>query len=644
MKQLYIFIVSMIFFVHQTNAQVYAPITLTGFNHDVIAEAGTSSLTTTTVAMDGVTVSNKVMYTNAFRLANGFGGGGIPDNGTFTSGTATYQLAAYTGNNVLLVPRNQNGDLNFATPAKYSALRLLVLSTEGASLINATVFFTDGTSVNALTNTTVGDWFNGTTNVVAQGFGRCTRATPASGADAFTANPRLYYIEVPISCANRQKDIQKINIANVTTAGSNAPFPNAIVFAVSGVTYSQTVAPTVTNATCSANGTATLNIIGSSGPYSVTWNTTPVQTGVTATNLTPNSYVATITDAASCVSTSSVTVTLTNNLTLTTRLDTTICSNVSINANTNSNAANYTWTAVPAATAGISNATAANPTLAPTAPFTTYTVTATLGSNCTTSRSFSITVQPAVTASVRSDTTICSGAAINANTVSNATSYLWTASPAATAGISNATIANPVLSPTAALTTYTLTASIGNCSIIRTFRIAVAPSFVVDAGNTINILQGSSAVLQATAPAGTYLWTPATGLSATNILNPTASPGSTTTYTLKVTSPQGCTATDDVTVNVLPFCIKPMEAITPNGDGINDKWLVTSGGNCTKLVKVNVYNRYGSRVYSSTNYQNDWQGTYKDKALPDGTYYFVIQYFLIDGSQLERKGNVTILR
>lgn len=62
-------------------AQPIVPVTLTGYNHDVIAETGTSSLTTTTSALDGVTVSNKVMYTLAFRTANGFTGGGIPNNG-----------------------------------------------------------------------------------------------------------------------------------------------------------------------------------------------------------------------------------------------------------------------------------------------------------------------------------------------------------------------------------------------------------------------------------------------------------------------------------------------------------------------------------------------------------------------------------
>ena len=53
-------------------AQLYTPVTITGFNHDVVAETGTSSLTTTTSALDGVAQSNKVMYTVSFGINNHF--------------------------------------------------------------------------------------------------------------------------------------------------------------------------------------------------------------------------------------------------------------------------------------------------------------------------------------------------------------------------------------------------------------------------------------------------------------------------------------------------------------------------------------------------------------------------------------------
>lgn len=610
----------------------FTPVAVSGFNHDVVAESGTSSLTTTTVSLDGVTVSNKVIYTQTFRTLNSFGGGGIPDNGSITSGSDSYQLAPYNLNNALVIPRSQNGDINISTPSKYSKIRVLCFSTEGASLVNVTLYFQDGSQTTALSNYSLGDWFNNTGNLVISGFGRCTRSTPASGADAYPSNPRMYYIEIPLSCTDNVKDLQKINFANVTTAGSNAPYPNTVIMAISGISYSNPISiASLHDATCLTNGDVTLSI--ASAPHSTTWNTTPVQSGDAATNLPPGNYTATITSPVACTVAYPVTIGLTNNISMTAHVDTTICSGDSFNANTVSNATSYNWS--PAT--GVSDPLIANPILSPTAASTTYTVTGTT-INCNISKSFIVTVNPLPVLNVHIDTTICLGASFSANTISDGTSYNWVP----VTGVSDPSIANPVLSPTTT-TTYTVTSTKANCSTTKTFKVTVVPGITVSAGNNITIIEGQSVQLQGSAGAGTYLWTPATGLSAINILNPIAKPLVTTTYTLKVTTALGCTGTNDVDVIVVPYCLKPMNAITPNGDGINDKWLVTDG-NCISNASVHVYNRYGSPVYENRDYKNDWQGTYKGKPVPDGTYYFVIGYILLDGREVQLKGDLTILR
>ncbi len=613
-------------------AQTFSPISISGYNQDVIAESGTSSLTTTTIALDGVPASNKVMYTQTFRTNVGFTGGGLVDNGTIVNGTSTYQLAAYTGNNCFLIPRNQNSNIAIATPSNYSKIRLLGFTTEGTSLLNINLTFSDGTTFTALTNYSLGDWFNNTTNLVLSGFGRCSRTTPASAADAFPSNPRMYFIDIPLSCTNAQKSLASINVANVTTAGSNAPFPNAIILAVSGVANpTLTVTPSVTNATCTSLGSATVNLTGGVPPFTVSWNTLPVQSGITATNLNAGNYIATITDGNSCVTTSNISITQTNNLTMTARLDTTICGGASFFPNIASNATGYTWSP----TTGVSNTGILNPSLSPTTT-TPYTLSGTLGT-CTISRSFTVFVNT-VTFNQRLDTTICSGSSFIPNIASNATGYTW--SP--TTGVSNSGIANPTLSPVVT-TPYVITGTLGLCSASRNFTVFVNQGVTVNAGNAVSIIAGESIQLQASGTVGTYLWTPSLGLSATNVLNPIASPSTTTTYTLRITTAQGCTNTSNVVVQVIPYCVNPLIAFTPNGDGINDKWLI-SNGNCLLTAQVNVYNRYGSLVYENSNYQNDWDGTYKGKPLPDGTYYYKIEYILLNGRKVYSKGDVTILR
>ena len=615
-------------------SQPISPVTITGYNNDVIAESGTSSLTTTTISLDAPIIANKVMYTLAFRTANGFAGGGIPDNGVIPDPTGgVYQLAPYNSSNALLVQRGQTGNFILPTPSKFNMIRILAFSTEGPSLINATLFFTDGSSTTALTNYSLPDWFDGTSNVVLQGFGRCRRATPATAADAFPNNPRLYFVEIQLSCADKIKDLQRINLSNVTTAGTNAPYPNAVFFGVSGRALSQNVNTSTTNATCTGNGSATVNITGSAGPYSVSWNSAPVQTGLTAINLTAGNYIATITDAGGCITTSNIMVGLNNNLVIATHNDTTICSGASFNANITGNAATYSWSPLT----GVSNPSIANPVLSPS-DTTVYTITGILGSCPSLSRSFRVNVIPPVQLNIPAGKTICKGASFTPGISGNGTTYVW--SPVT--GVSDPNIANPVLSPIAT-TNYVVTALKGNCNIQKSFTVNVVPGVTVFAGSDLTTIEGQSVQLAGSGSAGTYLWTPASGLSSTSILNPVANPSVTTTYVLSITSPLGCTETDDVIVTVVPYCIKPMDAITPNGDGKNDQWLV-SNGNCLSRIKVKVFNRYGSPVYENDDYKNDWQGTFKGKPLPDATYYYVIEYYLVSGRKVYKNGDLTILR
>ena len=84
---------------------------------------------------------------------------------------------------------------------------------------------------------------------------------------------------------------------------------------------------------------------------------------------------------------------------------------------------------------------------------------------------------------------------------------------------------------------------------------------------------------------------------------------------------------------------KVMNLFTPNSDGYNDVWVVNTN-DIVFPIKVTVYNRYGSAVYSSDNYQNDWDGYYKGNPLPQATYYFVIE----DANGNFFRGPVTIVR
>jgi gliding motility-associated-like protein len=240
------------------------------------------------------------------------------------------------------------------------------------------------------------------------------------------------------------------------------------------------------------------------------------------------------------------------------------------------------------------------------------------------------------------DTTVCAGAPVQlvASAVAGAT-YAWSPST----GLSATNISNPVATANNN-TTYTVTATLGSCVKTGTANFIIKASPAISAGADKTIVAGDAVMLEGNvfAGAGSILWSPSATLNNATSLTPLANPVATTTYTLTVKDNNNCISTDNATVTVLPYCIKINNAFTPNGDGINEKWIVTNGSACTAQIGAKVYNRYGNLVYSNDNYSNDWDGTYKGKPVPDATYYYVLTYRLINGKIVILKGDVTILR
>jgi hypothetical protein len=268
--------------------QNHTPVAVTGYNSDVIAET-IPAVSTTDSTLDNI---NNVLYSQSYDLSGN--GTGLPDNGLITSGSSSYQLNPYTAENCILLRTGQSDSLVLTTPASYSSLSLLGLSTEIDGTILLVIKFTDGTAA-VIPNNNLPDWYNGT-GAVLSGFDRTYR--PDDFMDFNTSAPHLYRMDVNLSCTDQAKLVQSIMIINTTPN----PTMKTAIFAVSGApVVGSSIILSYQDLSCNGDNSGSIQLTPSGlTPLSFSWNTTPPVTTQNLNSVGAGNYTCTITDATGC--------------------------------------------------------------------------------------------------------------------------------------------------------------------------------------------------------------------------------------------------------------------------------------------------------------------------------------------------------
>jgi gliding motility-associated-like protein len=124
------------------------------------------------------------------------------------------------------------------------------------------------------------------------------------------------------------------------------------------------------------------------------------------------------------------------------------------------------------------------------------------------------------------------------------------------------------------------------------------------------------------------------------------------TYWADVTSKEGCTFRDSIKVvveNCIPFKPFVPNVFSPNNDGVNDdvKPFFQNEFQITDNYLFQIYNRWGDLVYSTTDKTAAWDGTYKNQAIDDGVFVYVLRLTYRDFKGIENKallkGDITLL-
>lgn len=118
-----------------------------------------------------------------------------------------------------------------------------------------------------------------------------------------------------------------------------------------------------------------------------------------------------------------------------------------------------------------------------------------------------------------------------------------------------------------------------------------------------------------------------------------------TTFIVKGYSPYSCINTDTITFTDIQQCCKFSypDAFTPNADGHNDGWHPITYGNVDHYL-LSVYDRWGQRVYITSNPNDKWDGTSHGKLCELGTYYYYLKAKCVTGYEEKIQGSFILIR
>lgn len=259
---------------------------------------------------------------------------------------------------------------------------------------------------------------------------------------------------------------------------------------------------------------------------------------------------------------------------------------------------------------------------------------------CVSLDSFYLNVFPATTISAQPLYSVCEGKNISLSASGDGT-FLWT--PAT--GLSDNQIPDPVASPHDSIQYKVVVTNTFGCKDSALVNVNVFKNPQANAGSDKTIIRGDTLQLNGSVQGTSvdYFWSPNISISNTQSLNPVVSPQQDITYTLSAHSTVGCGDADaSIKIKVYNDIYFPT-AFTPNGDGKNDYFKVIAADGY-KLIKFQVYNRWGRVVFDGKDLSSGWDGTYKNIPQPADVYTYYLELGTAKNKKIIKKGIITLLR
>lgn len=300
-----------------------------------------------------------------------------------------------------------------------------------------------------------------------------------------------------------------------------------------------------------------------------------------------------------------------------------------------SGAQNYIWSPTVSLVMVSANTASAHPLSSQNYTIRGYNMFGTV--TCNVAKEIEIEVINKILPTVSANQVICEGQSVKL-TAGGSNSFQWTPS----AGLSTTNEAQVYATPKTT-TQYTVTvSSSGNCGELAYVEVKVNPTPTVSAGPDLIFNLDDPMYLDAKGN-GTLTWVFGQDIHCPVCPNTQIFPKVSGCYEVQAVNDFGCKASDEVCVEVTTnYNMYIPNIFTPNEDGKNDEFTVYGTG-FTK-IEISVFDRWGAKLYTTTDINKGWDGTFKGVLSKEDTYVYKVNFTTLDGKKHTKTGHVTLMK
>ena len=191
-----------------------------------------------------------------------------------------------------------------------------------------------------------------------------------------------------------------------------------------------------------------------------------------------------------------------------------------------------------------------------------------------------------------------------------------------------------------------------SCEVDKVGNLEAPDIPIIELGDDLTVELGCDILIPSVTNGSNIIdivWTENETLDCFNCLRPHAKPLNNTTYSVTVTSVDGCSATDQVSIVVDKVRdVYFPNAFSPNDDGINDLFFIGAGKSVSQITSLQIFSRWGELVFDGKNMSpNDplpgWDGKFNGQKMDTGVFLWEAEIEFIDGELISFNGDLVLI-